>query len=169
MKELTGGDHIQWPPDNAVSLPDTCSGEMYEEAACTYLQCLMAKLAASLASLETSGSSTDIEAWPPPLPPWPRAALPRFLPRALRSLESWAATISVVSKLGLRNCHSLLAAIMKSPELFCLLAQVLKILVIRSSQKNPDFPKQSLQKEASKVVFLLLVSGTDLRSGCHHI
>jgi hypothetical protein len=42
---------------------------------------------------------------------------------------------------------------MKSPELFCLLAQVLKILVIRSSQKNPDFPRQTLQKEAAKEVF----------------
>jgi hypothetical protein len=89
MKDLTGGDHIQWSPDNAVSVP--CHMQwgdvLYKEAASPYLQCLMAKLAVSLASVETSDSSTDVEAWPPPLPPWPRAALPRFLRRALRSLE----------------------------------------------------------------------------------
>jgi hypothetical protein len=56
---------------------------MQEEASPPYLQCLLQRPAANLASLEASGSSTDKAGRPPPWPPRPRL-LPR--PRPLEPL-----------------------------------------------------------------------------------
>ncbi len=90
MKQFAGDHSIQLPP--APMFPCQEQGCMQDEAASPYFQCLTQWPAASLTSLEASGSSTAEAGLPPPRPlcPRPKAPLPR--PR-LRPRSPWAGAL----------------------------------------------------------------------------
>ncbi len=89
VEKLAGDDRVQLPP--APPFPCQLQGCSQEETASPYLQCLMQSVAASLASLEASGSGSLAAAFPPrPLPP-PRRLSPEMAATKLESGDSCTA------------------------------------------------------------------------------